>query len=59
MIRIIFYIFSSIFKGLAVKFIISRLQNYPNINTRAAASAIVNYNVKFENMAILAITEDS
>ena len=45
-IRIIFDIFSSIFKDLVVLLTISKLQNCPYVKTRAAAIAIVKYHAK-------------
>ena len=57
-IRINFDIFSSIFGDLVAKLNISKLQNCRYVKTRAAALAIMNYDVKFYNMTIPAITED-
>ena len=45
-IRIVFDTFSRIFGDLVVKSQISKLQNFPCVETRAAALAMVNHNVK-------------
>ena len=45
-IRINFDTFSSIFGDLVVKLKVSKLQNYPWVNTRAGALATVDYVVK-------------